>query len=77
MLLMLRRVCRGCGCTDTDACYDPETDAPCYWATEDPLCSVCVKRLADQIAQESLVEAATEGECDALIAERRRAGGHR
>ena len=32
--------CRICGCTDDDACLDPETGELCYWVEED-LCSVC------------------------------------
>lgn len=34
------RVCRVCGCTDLDACFDPATDLSCSW-TEEDLCSVC------------------------------------
>lgn len=33
-------VCRICGCTEHDACLDPETDQPCSWAGDD-LCSAC------------------------------------
>ena len=38
-----RRVCEGCGCTDDDACLDPETGEACYWveAYDGDLCSVC------------------------------------
>lgn len=32
--------CRGCGCTDLDACLDPTDKLPCSWV-EDDLCSAC------------------------------------
>lgn len=38
--------CRVCGCSDFDACFDPETGAGCYWVDED-LCSVCARDNAD------------------------------
>lgn len=34
------RVCRVCGCTEADACYDPETETMCSWVDAD-LCSWC------------------------------------
>ena len=42
------RVCEGCGCTDGDACLDPETGEPCYWieSFDGDLCSVCFVALA-------------------------------
>ena len=38
------RQCRGCGCREYTACYDPKTGRGCYWAEED-LCSVCAAEL--------------------------------
>lgn len=38
----LRR-CRGCGCTENNACVDPRFDVPCSWIERD-LCSACVGR---------------------------------
>lgn len=34
------RKCRVCGCTENNACIDPETGWPCHWIEED-LCSAC------------------------------------
>ena len=41
----LRR-CEGCGCTDTDACVDPEGQV-CYWldSYRGNLCSACARLL--------------------------------
>jgi len=38
--------CIGCGCTDTQACYDDEADAGCHWERLDRraglgVCSCC------------------------------------
>jgi hypothetical protein len=38
-LLAATRRCRVCGCTDTNACVDPE-HGPCWWIEQD-LCSHC------------------------------------
>lgn len=40
--------CRGCGCTDERACFDPDTELPCHWA-EPGLCSVCAKAADEQV----------------------------
>ena len=39
--------CYRCGCTDDNACLDPETKLPCSWVNEAEvlLCSVCAKAL--------------------------------
>ena len=34
------QVCRHCGCTEDEPCWDPLTGWPCHWVEED-LCSVC------------------------------------
>jgi len=54
------RTCVGCGCTDDDACLDPETGEPCFWLEgfagdcQDPastavayICSVCGRRMLE------------------------------
>lgn len=33
-------ICRKCGCTERDACYDERTGTGCWWAEPD-LCSAC------------------------------------
>lgn len=33
-------VCRGCGCTDDNACLDPATGEACHWIAPN-LCSAC------------------------------------
>jgi hypothetical protein len=37
------RVCVGCGCTDADACVDPQTGEPCHWVegADKNVCSAC------------------------------------
>ena len=40
--------CRCCGCTDFDACVDPETGEACHWVAPD-LCSACDPSL-DELA---------------------------
>jgi ParB/RepB/Spo0J family partition protein len=37
------RVCRVCGCTETNPCLDDETGGPCSWVEAD-LCSACADR---------------------------------
>ena len=44
MLDLLEETCRGCGCTDDDACWDEETKGPCHWVKSD-LCSLCAQKL--------------------------------
>ena len=34
------RRCRVCGCTDNNACLDPNSQEVCHWVSDD-LCSVC------------------------------------
>jgi len=34
------RRCRVCGCSEDNACIDPDTGEPCYWVEPD-LCSAC------------------------------------
>jgi hypothetical protein len=34
-------ICRGCGCTDDDACVGPD-GRPCHWVSKNPpICSSC------------------------------------
>lgn len=35
----MNRTCRGCGCSEFDACVDDD-GRPCSWSTDD-LCSMC------------------------------------
>jgi len=37
-------MCRICGCTDNNACWDEVLDQPCHWVDAD-LCSVCARGL--------------------------------
>jgi hypothetical protein len=39
--------CRVCGCTEENACIDPDTGEPCYWVEPD-LCSVCAEKENDR-----------------------------
>jgi hypothetical protein len=65
-------ICEGCGCTDTDACFDEETGGPCCWASiNPPVCSVCA-RVAAEIETAAKVEVYSEYEAQDYI-ERRRA----
>ena len=41
----LGQVCRVCGCSDYDACWDVVIEEPCGWVEED-LCSRCAGRRA-------------------------------
>jgi hypothetical protein len=36
-------VCRGCGCTENDACYDEESEETCHWVEVD-WCNRCAER---------------------------------
>jgi hypothetical protein len=43
------RVCSLCGCTDLDACQDPDTGLPCSWVNglgDEDVCTVCAKTAA-------------------------------
>jgi len=46
------RRCQVCGCTDTNACWDPVRKHPCYWAKDD-LCSACVGVYAGVVVAEA------------------------
>lgn len=40
--LLIGGKCQECGCTDDQACPDPQTFEPCFWANEaKTYCSVC------------------------------------
>jgi hypothetical protein len=41
-IILGERFCRQCGCTETTACRDEQSGAPCHWVEED-LCSSCFK----------------------------------
>jgi len=75
------RVCEGCGCTDDDACLDPETGEACYWveAYDGDLCSVCARIVIAMNAandlEETLVKLFSDHEADLAIRERRKAAG--
>lgn len=45
--------CRGCGCTDIQACRH-DNGEPCHWV-EDDLCSVCHDKKAEKIGEEATV----------------------
>jgi len=68
-------VCRGCGCTDDEACFDEATGGACYWI--DPECTLCSRcaRHGHAIAEESQeVQVYSERDADLFLEERRRYG---
>jgi hypothetical protein len=80
------RTCAGCGCTDNNACIDPETGEPCAWAegVDIDICTRCAAialRMAEadeaDVAQridEPLVQLYSEGEANRAIAVMRAEG---
>ena len=65
-------VCHICGCSQFDACVDPETGETCGWANaEATLCTFCDEKLRAAAgppdAREPLIVLATEGECNQYI----------
>jgi hypothetical protein len=81
------RTCAGCGCTDHNACIDPETFEPCAWVedVDIDICTTCAAialRMAEadeaDVAQridEPLVQIYSEGEANRAIAVMRAGGG--
>lgn len=79
------RICEGCGCTDEDACLDPETGAACYWVegVDIDICSCCAaiaSRMADadeadvaRQIEEPRVRLYSDHDADVAIRELRRA----
>lgn len=69
-------ICRICGCTDEDACFDEATERPCSWVG--PECDVCSRcaRLTQHPEQqpEQRVEIFSEHQADLYLQERRRYG---
>lgn len=39
--------CRSCGCTDLNACWDKESNTPCFWVEPD-LCSSCAGQVTEE-----------------------------